>query len=541
MKAFKYIMAGAAIAVAAVSGVTLTSCSDLDEHPYSFIDPSAYYKTESDVQTALTGTYNRFRRIYTANNQFYVATLELLTEQGWPTYNKNDMELINKWSNANNASSTISNNMNYAWTSAYETVNRANIVIARADEVTYSDASTKDYIKGQAYFLRGYAMFHLLRIYGGVPYPTTYTNGVSGLEVPRLSLDETYAQVIADLEQAESMLPQRGTSGYDTWRVAKGAAQAALGEVYLYRATMNNNNTEDLTKSRDWSKKVIDSGVYSLNSNFTDQFYWFKEDASKNTAESLFELQFAPESGQDNGMHIRFGVGRTNAGYFGCYQYARMGVSAFLYKEMVDNGDKRAEAILSYFEGLCGDDVKDQISQPTTYNVNTFCWEPKAWNDRSVEHNAVFNCKYFDRKHDNTLQHPCANFPIIRYSEVLLNYAEAANLLQAGSGVAQLNQVRNRAGLANTSASSQADIDEDIFQQRRYEFVGEAKIFWDELRKDRLAEYATAKCKEGTAKGMSYFDGEILFKAKKTFLFKIAQSTIDSNSMLEQNPDNESK
>lgn len=541
MKAIKYIMAGFAMATIATMGVTLSSCSDLDEKPYTFIDPNSYYKSQEEVESALTATYNRFRRIYSGNNALYVAHLELLTEQGWPTYTKDDMQGISQWSYAN--SETVGGVMKI-WGYAYECINRANIVLGRVNDVSMSDEA-RNRIKGQSLFLRGYTYFHLLRLWGGVPLTTTYTNGVENLENPRASLDETYARVIEDLTMAEEYLPTRGTAGYDVWRASKGAAQAALSEVYLYRASMSDNNTEYLTLARDYAKKVIDSNVYELMPEFTDNFYWFNLNA-KNCKESVFELQFSAQSGQANGMHIRFGLGRTNNEYMGCYQYARFGVSSLLYREMLNNGDKRANALLSYFEGLCGptSNKSDMVSQPCTFNVNTLMWEPKAWNDKGGEMRAVFNCKYFDQHTDYSLQMPNANFPIFRYSEVLLNYAEAANLLSAGSGLAQLNQVRQRAGLAALPAgTSQADIDNDILNQRRYEFVGEAKVFFDELRKDKLADFATEKCTQTKALGITYMNGDIVFKPKKTYLFKIPKSDLESNSALTgaQNPDNESK
>lgn len=104
MKTFKYMMAGVAMAAMAVTGASLTSCSDLDEKPYTFIDPNSYYKTEAEVQTALTGTYNRFRRLYSGNNALYLAEIEMLTEQGWPTYNKDNMHELSQWIYANSES-----------------------------------------------------------------------------------------------------------------------------------------------------------------------------------------------------------------------------------------------------------------------------------------------------------------------------------------------------------------------------------------------------------------------------------------------------
>jgi hypothetical protein len=163
-------------------------------------------------------------------------------------------------------------------------------------------------------------------------------------------------------------------------------------------------------------------------------------------------------------------------------------------------------------------------------------WEPCITNDRNVEHTCVFNCKYFDQHTDASLQRPNANFPILRYAEVLLNYAEAANILNGGSGIECLNQVRNRAGLPSFSGS-QAEIDEEIFNQRRFEFVGEGKIFFDELRRDVLADLSAKKLARGYADGLSYFTTDKpLFAPQKSFLFLIPQSDLDSNPALEQNP-----
>ncbi len=531
-------MAGIAVASVAVAGMSLTSCSDLDENPYTFIDPNSYYKNEGEVNAALTGVYNRFRRIYSGNNSLYVAHVEILTEQGWPTYNKENMQQLSQWPFANDAS--VGGVMK-VWAMAYDCINRANVVLNRVDAVSMSDAS-KQRIKGQALFLRGYTYFHLLRLYGGVPLTTTYTNGVEGLDIPRSSLEDTYQRVIDDLKAAADMLPPRGSEAYDVWRVSQGAAYAALGEVYLYRATMNNNNVDDLKLAKEYSWKVIDSHVYDLMPNFTDNFYWFNANA-KNCKESVFELQFAAKDGQTNNMHHRFGLGRTNRAYMGAYQYARFGVSGYLYREMLNNGDKRAEACLTYFEGLCGDDSKVQTVQPCRYNPETLSWEPKAWNDRPAEHRAVFNCKYFDNRTDGSLNMPNANFPIIRYSEVLLNYAEAANLLNAGDGMEQLKEVRKRAGLTpQPAATTQQEIDDEILNQRRYEFVGEAKIFFDELRKDKLGYYAEEKCHQAKLDKITYMDGELVFKPTKSYLFKIPKGDLDSNKALHdaQNPDNAS-
>ena len=133
MKAIKYIFASAILTVGCLS---FSSCSDLEENPKTFLNPSNYYNNEDEVQSALVGVYNRLRNMYTANSQLYIANLELYTEQGWPTYNKNSMEKLKFWYDINNASIGNSDRgVNRIWSAAYEAINRANIVLARHQDV----------------------------------------------------------------------------------------------------------------------------------------------------------------------------------------------------------------------------------------------------------------------------------------------------------------------------------------------------------------------------------------------------------------------
>ena len=186
-------------------------------------------------------------------------------------------------------------------------------------------------------------------------------------------------------------------------------------------------------------------------------------------------------------------------------------------------------------------ELKSEMARDENHNYikDEFRWEPKVTNDKGGEHMCVFNLKYFDRHTDYALLQPCANFGILRYADVLLNYAEAANLLKAGDGLAELNMIRKRAGLEPFSGD-QAAIDNEILNQRRYEFVGEAKVYFDELRKDKIAEFAADKCKRGVEEGIIYIS-DLVFKASKNYLFKIPQGDLDGNKALEQNPDNVSK
>lgn len=175
--------------------------------------------------------------------------------------------------------------------------------------------------------MRAYSYFYLVKIFGGVPIPESYTSGLEGLEIPRKSVEEVYTYLIADLEYCESVLPQRGMADYDVWRISKGAAQGLLSEVYLYRASMEGNK-DFYQKCADYCKKIVDSGIYQLMPNYLDLWYAFNPTGAKNNMESLLELQYAAVSGEDNSMHRMFGT--FGDSYYnaegGSYFYLRTGL-----------------------------------------------------------------------------------------------------------------------------------------------------------------------------------------------------------------------
>ncbi len=545
----KYVAFGAVALVA----VSYTSCTDLDEKPYTFIDPNMYYKTEADIQTALNNAY-RYHRNQAASGRNFIAPLEILTDIGEANYRKEAQNHYrDTWSDMNNINYTFSD----VWNKGYATINAANIVLGRVDGVSMSETSS-NYIKGQALFLRAYAFYNIVRIYGGCPIPTTYTAGLAGLKVPRATADEVWAQIFTDLKTAAELLPTRGTADYDVWRVTSGACYALLGEAYLYKATISNEdnmaaNKEELQLSKEYSKKVIDSGKYKLMANHNDLWYYFNQNA-KNNAESIFELQYFNGNGGDCGMAVDFGVygGMKRADgqvICGAY-YCRFGPSVDLYN-MYDANDARRDLLLTEFT--------DKKDVHYIFDFNDEYFKNTAGEPYIVESKYPFmtliNAKFIDPWADPALYNsqPAPNYPQLRYAEVLLNYAEAANLLKAGDGLAELNQVRTRAGLAAHPAMSQKDMDDAILMERLLEFPGEGKAYFDELRKgvlgDRAEEaawrsYQIYQKNEEIVPGMATSRKKVFtcypmtIKPTKSWLWKIPSGDLSSNDLLEQNPDN---
>ncbi len=545
------------LSAVALAAVVYTGCTNLDENPYTFIDPDNFYNSEADINAALNNTYHAFRNM-AGSARNYIAPLEILTDVGEANYRKESQNHYrNTWSDMNNINNTFSD----VWEKAFAAINNANIVLGRVEDVEM-DGTKKNYIKGQALFLRAYSFYHIVRIYGGCPIPLTYTEGIAGQKVPRSTAAEVWERIFQDLKDADGLLPYKGTSGYENWRANKSACHALLGEAYLYKATISNEdnmqaNKEELTLSKQYSGYVIEEakkGTYKLMLNYNDLWYWNNKNA-KNNEESIFELQYHNGENNNNGMSTDFGIyggmkkdDKIVAGAF----YCRFGPTTDVYKSY-DAKDERRNILLTEFTN------KKDVHY--VYDLETERWNspdgmPYLCEDK-YSFTTLINAKYIDPWADVATQNSLAatNFPQLRYAEVLLNYAEAANLLKAGDGLAELNQVHTRAGLTPLPAMGQKEMDDAILQERVWEFVGEGKIYFDELRKGVLGDRAEKTANRSfqiwkqnielvkdmeTSRQKVFFSYPMTDKPTKSWLWKIPSDDMSSNTLLEQNPDNES-
>lgn len=522
----KHITVLPLMAAAITCSSVLSGCTDLDEHPYTFADPSGYYKNEKELQSALYTVYSSFRSL--AGDYKYIMKLECCTDFGQPAYTKENCNEINAWVGVNDPSKSFSN----TWSRAYQTINRANTIIARGESVPM-DETEKSKIFAQAKFLRAYSYFYVLRLFGGCPISDKYTEGIENLELPRNSVDEVYNKIITDLQwcETEGNLPQKGDAGYDNWRVTLGAVHALLGEVYLFKASMNNDAPEDLKLSKQYSYKVIENQKYDLVKPYTDLWYWFNANA-KNNIESIFELQYAPVSGQDSNLHRQFGIGEISDPAIGSYMYHRFSPAAYRYEEYADNDDRK-KCFLTYVEMSDGEHIL-QFDPSAKGMYNKYDKEKKVqWCTTGPG-----NVKYFDRITDAALTHPCANFYVLRYSEVLLNYAEAANKLQAGDGINELNLVRERAGLTPLSGLGQQELMMPSSRKEARNLSVKPNSTTTNCVPTAWANASMTLSTGALPKATTSSKTSSSFP-QKSFLWKIPQSDFDSsNGAMEQNPDN---
>jgi starch-binding outer membrane protein, SusD/RagB family len=514
-----------------VAASFLSQCTDLKEEPYTFLAPSTFYKTGAELNMAVTSVYDGYQNAYGGANYKHHMYLEVLTEFGAPAYAKDDVQLWNAWVDVNNPARTFADD----WPKAYVVINRANIVLGRGEGVEM-DATLKTRYFAEVRFLRALTYYNLVRIFGGVPIPAAYTSSMDGLELPRKSVEETYAQIIADLEYAEANLPLKSAyAAADKWRPGKGAAEAFLGEVYLTRASME-GKAEFYQKSKDYSGKVITSGEYQLEPDFKNLWFWWNTN-NKNGKESIFEIQYGQLSSEYNNLHVMFGVNITEAS-IGCYMYRRYGPTIQAYNSYSAQDVRKKGTFLDKFNRTVNGVIKDTLvflPSDKGYYPGT-----RGWNTASPG-----NVKFYDRTPASaTIMQPQANIYVMRYADVLLNYAEAENQLDGptGDALAKFNAVRTRAGLASLSGMPKQELDDDIFRERGWEFIGESQTYFDELRTDRLGKNKKANFDDSVNLGIYMYKGAKLeFIPKKTFLWKIPTYDLNSNPALVQNPDNVSQ
>lgn len=310
------------------------------------------------------------------------------------------------------------------WKEIYVAVNRANQVIKNVNELAENVISddVRRRIAGEAYFIRALAYFDLARTWGGVPLITEPTaSPTDNAGVMRSSLADTYNLVLADLNQAEELL-QETTNRF---QATKKTVWALKARYFLYRG--------DWQQAVDYaSRLIIDQTNYSLLS----PYYAFFADGVTGTRESVFEIFY-----NANELNPHRGQWQPQ-----------------------QNGGTRQWAPNTTFVNL--------VNDPTTGGSRS------ALVAKDNQNRWYGNLYYRSPATDPTY--------VIRIAELYLIRAEAyAQLGKLEEATADLNAVRNRAGLTPTTTSTRDNVLLAIENERRLEFGLEAHRWFDLVRTGR--------------------------------------------------------
>jgi len=480
-------------AAIAFASLGLASCEKaLEEKPLSFLSPENFYKSEGDARIAIAGVYNA------------LYTYDLYLQPMWNLTVLDDDHVSGAdWFLGTTGAGNPQGywGVNGPWVGCYSMIARANTVLENVEAMTAGiDADVKKRILGEAYYLRGWAYFQLVQLYGGVPIRLKSLSADPNASVPRAPAKEVYAQIVTDLKKAEEMLfPFGHAKAGEPGHATKGLARAMLAKTYLTMAsgslasgnvivrggTDNGNYThaksvvaglEGLDSkayfqlARDKAKELIDSREYALFPNWKD--IWSK--AGRNRQENMWQLQSMAGTPFVNNLSI----------YFSAYSTFGRGAVWFTNNHFqgYEDADRRA---------------LDGVSHNYFTNTGTPYYYPSwqaaqyrtvggvTYNNNGTTDNRAYTIKFAD-VNDPTVANSDAFYPLMRYAEVPLIYAEAANEAAGGptaEAYAQLNAIRTRAQATPAPAGMNLEqFRSYVLAERAREFVLEGVRRFDLCR-----------------------------------------------------------
>lgn len=439
-----------------IAAFALYSCSKdfLDLQPVSSASSGSFYKNAADIKVALSGAYASLQSGGITTNNYVFG--EIRSDNTYPVASGSvtDQDEFDRF-----YIRTTNPFVSGRWNDSYQAITRANTILEQIAAIEM-DADLKSRYIAEAKFLRAYVYFELVRTYGDVPLLTkSLTSSLNeAYDYGRTPVAEVYAQIEKDLAEADPDLPATYT-GADIGRITKGAAKAMLGKVLLTQRKF------ELAAPK--LKEVIDLQLYDTIP-YADIF----DPAKKNGKEAVFEVQFAAGmSGEGNPWPNAFAP--QNSG------------NAVINFGGGGNNRPTQDLIDAYEPG----DIRKDFSLATSY-VNAAGQTIQDVFVRKYRSNPAIN-------NDNA-----NNIPIIRYSDVLLMYAEALNEIAyngGGEAMQYLNMIRRRAGLP---AKTAADIPDQVAfrlameQERRVEFAFEGHRWFDLVRTGRAIPVINSKATE---------------------------------------------
>lgn len=487
----------------------------LTEDPRGNLTPVNYLKTQADLDAAVASIYAMYAvdgaYAFTSKSTSYFGADDLTTDPG---LNKGDMRAFDQL-NGSSSNSSMNAEWNGPWTAIYQ----ANNVLTNYKNVQ-STATLINQSIGQAYFLRAWGYYNLVRTFGPVPL---IDKVIAVDDRPaRSDVASIYGLIVNDLKTAKRLLPVSfsGQPG----RANQMAARALLADVYLTMAGWPLKKTENYAFAATEADSVIQTGGYSLVNDFGAVF------TTNNNSESIFALQFNVGGNSPN---------RT------------FGSSCVPLDEIATNGSSGWDDYypeINFFLNA----PKCSRTDATFYTTlklrqgsgNNITFKLVNWDSNETHAGHPYYKKFRAGVGDGVKEtataiaeiNPSTNktTDIIRYPLVLLDYAEAQAMSSGGpSGAAYtaVNRVRTRAGLPNlTPGLSATDFQKAVVNERGYEFAGEFGIRWfDIVRLQLLPEVIAAR---GNKENPINFSGDIT----QRYIAPIPQNEMYRNPTWTQNP-----
>jgi len=508
MKNYKYIFLLLAIA--------LFGCSDLEEKPVGLLSPNGFFKTPDDLQTAVNGAIgNMASEAYWGRK----LTVSLLLRGDMATIADQGTSAARKEVNyfeMNDASGMVA----AFWPRSYEIIAAANEAIAGAEFVNATPEKVNA-VKAQAYFIRAFSYYHLVRLFGDIPYlDKPVTNVEASKSISKTPAATVYQNIIADLKEAKTWLPNVQPNKS---LPSKASAAGYLASVYL--------TIGEFQKAYDEAKYVIDHEAdfqLNLEPDFQNLFDATKQGALK---EPLFVIGF--NGFQNNNYGMDYMVPLT-----GLRQNQRLDG-----RKDIGEGWSVAAPTIKVFNTWDERDYRRAVSLDTTAVfkgvVQPYSYFPTG-DSRNIASAYIAKYTRFPGATGGANGRASSiKYATMRYAEVLLIAAEALNEVTPGTTEADgyVNRVRararNRAGVMKnfptnvTPGMSKEDFRTMILEERRIELAFEFTRWYDIKRRQLGAE----------AFGPNGLEPQTNFNANRDYLFPLPGPELERNpNLLPNNP-----
>lgn len=476
----------------ALLGFSFSSCSDfLEQNPQTDLSENDFYKTADDILSAVNGVYSSLQEGDIYGNWYVFGEIPSDNTRNQlsgsvTTQNEFDQFYIDT------QNSMIAN----FWKAAYKVINRTNTVLGRIDGIEINTELANRY-KLECKFIRALMYFNLVRVYGDVPLVLKEISISESYDILREPKENVYNQIIADLKEAQDLPVSYSTA--EDGRATQGAAKALLANVYM--------TLHKYAEAETILAEIINSGRYSLLENTPgslniDGYKNVFSPVNHNSKEGIFEIQF-----------LKGGYGE-GSNYANNFAPENSGTNVVAVGGTGGNNIPEMDIYNAYEEG----DLRRDFSMSLGYYDN-------RKNNEWVESRYV--CKFMDVPYQNN--DASNNYPVIRYADVILMYAEALNQnRKTAEACKYLNMTRRRGFGYQTTETSPVDLQTTdkaqfalmVEQERRVELAFENHRWFDLIRTGRAVEVMRSK-------GFSLNETNLICP--------IPQKQIDVNPKLTQN------
>lgn len=534
-------------AIATVALITLLfGCKKLDLAPTDRFTELTFWQSNENVNNAVNNIYGS---IYNSSNVFYN---EAMSDNAFTKLGVNTGADAIASGNFTASLPRFQND----WAFYYSGIKSCNIFLENINKNTRLDTNIKARMKAEVRFVRAWHHFNLMKWWGDVPLLSRDITGDQAKTISRSPKAEVLAFILAELDAAVAALPTKEQYAVaDNGRITKGAALALKARVLLYEG----NRMAEVANTCEQLMNSTTNGAYSLVANYSDLFS--DKIINKTNNESIFSLQYVPNS-KMWGDYIDFAPISAAARSNNLAPSQEL-VDAYIMKNgkaindagsgydennLSANRDPRLTATIVYEKYIWIN--PDNSTQIIYIKPGSTIPPASATNEYSNAGQGTATGYYWRKYFDPNAAagfNSGTNIHLIRYAEILLDYAEAKQSLgQMTADVwdKTIRLIRQRAGFTDSGAldfPGTANMTNIIRNERRCEFVMEG-LRIDDIRRWKIAESVLNRWLHGAKYGDVSVDNGYLrvqqrtFDATKHYLWPVPPSERALDANLTQNP-----